>query len=85
MVQWLELHVFTVEGLGSIPCQGTKTSHTETREKKKEKRNFKKKKTVLQRVQYGGVMLKQGDPELTVSHQNTEVGSPSLLQGIFPT
>ena len=30
-------------------------------------------------------MLKQGDPELTVSHQNTEVGSPSLLQGIFPT
>ena len=30
-------------------------------------------------------MLKQGDPELTVSLQNTEVGSPALLQGIFPT
>ena len=29
-------------------------------------------------------MLKQGDPELTFSHQNTRVGSPSLLQGIFP-
>ena len=44
MVQWLELHVFTVEGLGSIPCQGTKTSHTETREKKKKKEILKRKK-----------------------------------------
>ena len=38
MVQWLGLHAFTAEGLGSIPGQGTKILQAvQCRQKKKER------------------------------------------------
>ena len=41
MVQWLELHAFTAEGLGSIPGQGTKIPQAmQYGQKKKRVRSF---------------------------------------------
>ena len=37
--QWLGLHAFTAEGVGSIPGRGTKIPQAVQRSKKKEKKN----------------------------------------------